>query len=304
MGNVDFVCAICQSRSYIMIYDQKVLSQQDDSQDFMVTDNSYGKHYPIVKCQTCGFVTTLRPDEEYITSKYIDVEDPGYLAEEKNRRLPFKSILTTLKNIGGNTGLLLDIGSFCGLLLDEARTMGFEATGIEPSKWAVEQAKERFDVNIIHSSFPTENDIRNDFEYVTLIDVIEHVSNPLSVLQSIQSLISDDGILAIVTPDFNSLARRIFKERWWHIRIGHLHYFDSHSLNALLDAAGFRIIKTKRYTWRFSFSYLVSRVFNRKGWRWLNRFLNNCKALKWLMNLSVPLNLFDSFECYCQKKDS
>ena len=302
MKEMDFSCALCQSTSYEMLYNQESLSEQDDCQDFMVTDNSYGRHYPIVKCSSCDFVTTLCPNDEFITSKYAEVEDPNYLAEEKNRRLPFIKLLKQLERLGQGTGKLLDIGSFCGLLPHEAKSRGFDVVAVEPSKWAVQQARKRYNIKIIESVFPAEQDIGKDFKFVTLVDVIEHVTDLATVLMSINQLMADDGIFTVVTPNFNSLARRIFGEKWWHIRIGHLHYFDRKSLAKLLQLTGFRVIKRKGYVWRFSFFYLVTRLLSGRALNLLNRMCKHIRAFQWLMNLSVPVNLFDSFEWYCTKE--
>lgn len=302
MFHLKFKCILCADDKYDSIYVQEFPNEQDNSRDFFVTDNAYGRHYPIVKCRGCGFVTTLKPDKEYINSKYQEVKDPDYLLEEENRRIPFRKILERLGKQGGGPGKLLDIGAFCGLLLDEARSRGFDAVGVEPSKWAVEQARERYNVQIANDTFPTIRDIGSDFMYVTLIDLIEHVPDPVSVLTSVREHMTDDGIIAIVTPDFGSPARIIFGERWWHIRIAHLHYFDARSLTALLQRTGFRVIKQKGYIWHFSVSYLVSRLLNRRGLKWLNQFLNRSRWTQWFMNISVPVNFFDSFEWYCKKK--
>lgn len=302
MSATDFKCIICETEAYDLLYCRELPDKQNNSKDFLLTDNTYGRHYPIVRCQGCGLVTTLKPDNGYINLKYREVADPDYLLEEKNRRMPFRKILENLIKQGGGPGKLLDIGAFCGLLLDEAQTRGFNVTGVEPSRWAVDEARKRYGIEIIHDVFPTEKNIGSNFKYVTLIDVIEHVPDPLSVLTSVRNHISDDGILVVVTPDFESLARKIFREKWWHVRIAHLHYFDARSLTTLLHRTGFRVIKQKRYIWRFSVSYLVSRLLNRKGLQWLNRFLNNSRWTQWIMNISVPLNLFDSFEWYCKKE--
>lgn len=302
MISTDFKCFICGSESYYFLYGHGANELYDHGKGYLVTDNVYGKSYPIIKCKICGLVTTLRPNDDYILSKYVEVQDPDYMLEEKNRRIPFRRVLNNLCRLGGGQGILLDIGTFCGLLLDEAQKMGFDTIGIEPSEWATHVGRQKYSVNIINDIYPTRDKIGNPFKFITIIDVLEHVSNPVNILSNAREQLVDDGIIVIVTPDFGSVARRILQKKWWHIRIAHLHYFDENVLIKLLHNVGLRVIKKNRYRWCFSLSYWLSRLLNRERFQGLNNMLDNKNIKKHLLNISINLNLFDSFEWYCQKE--
>ena len=77
--------------------------------------------------------------------------------------------------------------------------------------------------------FPTPSS-PGPFEVVTLIDVIEHVPDPVDLMRRIKSVMAPDGICVVVTPDVNSVAARLMGWKWWHFRAAHIGYFNKSTL--------------------------------------------------------------------------
>jgi 2-polyprenyl-3-methyl-5-hydroxy-6-metoxy-1,4-benzoquinol methylase len=96
------------------------------------------------------------------------------------------------------------------------------------------------------------------FEIVTCLNVLEHLRDPLTALRTLRSVLTEDGIVAIVVPDA-SLQASIGKVRsvlgyadpYWlnsedHVMSGfkvpdHLTSFTKCSIVRLLETAGFRV---------------------------------------------------------------
>jgi SAM-dependent methyltransferase len=81
---------------------------------------------------------------------------------------------------------------------------------------------------------------------VTLFHVLEHVPNPVEVVESAYSLLSSGGVLVVKVPnEFNSLqvsARESLSlDDWWIVPPVHINYFDYDSLGALIQSAGFTV---------------------------------------------------------------
>ena len=144
--------------------------------------------------------------------------------------------------------------------MEEAEKLGFTAVGIEPSAWLAEIGR-RHGLNIINGTLPNRK-VRGKFDVILLIDVIEHVSQPLQLLKILSKLLSPKGKCVIITPDASSIFARLLGFRWWHYRIAHISYFNSCNLSLILNRANLRVTHTKRPAWFFSYDYLHQRLQN------------------------------------------
>ena len=104
---------------------------------------------------------------------------------------------------------MLDIGAGGGALVAAGRRQGLQADGIEPSDMLVEAAKRHFHVSLVHGVLPDVQLPRNAYDLVFLVNVIEHTANPVELLKSAARLLSDAGVMVVVTPDVHSFAARL-----------------------------------------------------------------------------------------------
>ena len=89
------------------------------------------------------------------------------------------------------------------------------------------------------------------FDVITFIEVLEHINNPREELKKFHSLLREGGALYITTPNFNSLSRRMLKEKWNIIEYPeHLSYYTPQTIHKLLTESGFK--KAKLSTSGFS----------------------------------------------------
>ena len=113
---------------------------------FACTYDGYGRHQTIVRCRQCGLVyTNPRDGNQDILDSYEAVQDPLYVEEREGRVLTFERHLHPLERITGspNGRPLLDVGCYTGVFVEIAERHGWDAWGVEPSRWAVEQAQAR-----------------------------------------------------------------------------------------------------------------------------------------------------------------
>jgi len=257
---------------------------------FKVTDSSYGTTYAIECCAGCGFMQSNCKD---VLSYYQLMEDPEYDSGRSARIKQFKDILQELSR-WTTGGRLLDVGAGTGIMVEQALARGYRAEGIEPSEWMALQAEKR-GLPVITGGLP---DARVNGEYgsITLLDVIEHVSDPAGLLTDIHHLLGPDGYLLVTTPDVSSLAARLMGKRWWHFRVAHISYFTPGTIELLLERCGFEVVKCKRTGWYFELSYLVERLLT---------FIPAVASFplpKMISEAIVPLNLYDSMLLICRKK--
>src|SRR6202008_1354574 len=78
---------------------------------------------------------------------------------------------------------------------------------------------------------------------IVMLDVLEHLSDPLEALRSLRSVVADEGVLILSTVNLSGLHARLRDGNWpWFIR-SHLHYFSPQTLQAMLKVAGFRLVE-------------------------------------------------------------
>jgi SAM-dependent methyltransferase len=253
-----------------------------DAAAFRVTDANYGQCAAIYQCAACGFRQCS--DFSDVLSFYQAMDDPGYEASRAPRALQAERLLQSVSRYRPG-GRLLDIGAGSGILVEVATRLGYRAEGIEPSEWMVRSAAAH-GLKIQAGILPHE-EITGPYDVVTLVDVIEHVSDPVELLVQAGTVLASDGIGLVITPDVTSVAARVMGKHWWHYRMAHICYFERQTLLAALRHADLEPIAIFRPSWYFTADYLIQR---------LGAYLPIVRKMQLpiLERMVVPLNLFDS----------
>jgi SAM-dependent methyltransferase len=261
------------------------------SKAFAITDDHYGSTFPIWRCESCGYLQC--PVEDPLRF-YQALKDSEYEAGRMERSRQARKILKRARRYAKGRSLL-DIGAATGMLVQEALALGWQAMGIEPSASFCEIAR-KHGLPVVEGTFP-HPDARGPYDVVALIDVIEHVIDPVGLLRQIRGAMAPEGILLIATPDVDSVAARLMGPKWWHFRLAHIGYFSRKTIRTALDAAGLELVASSRPVWYFNLGYLGQRFL-----RYLPSRLRG-EVPAWLRSLVIPLNLFDSLLLVCRKKN-
>ncbi len=286
-------CPLCASENINEFKKGTINTDNISPTDFKITDSSYGSVWDFSKCNDCGFVfSNPKIDKESLENFYSELEDNEYSDEWEGRGKNFLKIFKRLGKFGIPGKSLLDIGAASGIFVKLANEKGYESQGIEPSSALVKEAKEKFGIDIFEGTIE-DFQLKKKFSVITMLDLIEHVTNPSEFVGKVSGFIEKGGILILVTPDIDSIPAKIFRNKWWHYRTAHVNFFNKKSLEYLLEKYGFKIEKKYRYAWNFSFYYILSRIFPS---------LKNKKGLQKLFKrLNLKLQLFDSWEIYARK---
>jgi 2-polyprenyl-3-methyl-5-hydroxy-6-metoxy-1,4-benzoquinol methylase len=136
------------------------------------------------------------------------MSDEDYLVEEEGRRRTARRLLDLLaKHVP--SGRLLEVGCGHGLLLDEARRRGYDAEGLELSVDAARHARDALGLTVRETVLEDTALDGECYDAVLLIDVLEHLDDPVAALKRAGSLLAAGGALLIVTPDPSSLTARV-----------------------------------------------------------------------------------------------
>jgi 2-polyprenyl-3-methyl-5-hydroxy-6-metoxy-1,4-benzoquinol methylase len=196
--------------------------------------------YSLYRCKACSFVFVHPiPDSTHVYGEdYFAgaVAGHGYVNYEgdKEPMVPtFEKYVRSIQALAPAHGRLLDVGAATGFFLEIARRFGFEVYGVEISAFAAEKASEK-GIPMITGTLadvpPTPK-----FNVLTMLDVIEHVSDPKSELSRAHSLLEKDGVLIINTPDIGSMYARLMGKNW-HLIVPPEHLFYFNRANMRLDS--------------------------------------------------------------------
>jgi 2-polyprenyl-3-methyl-5-hydroxy-6-metoxy-1,4-benzoquinol methylase len=250
-------CWICASKRLRLARPSQVEGALE-SRAFAITDSHYGRTHEIHRCEDCGFLQCSELAD--VVGFYEDLEDPDYESTRGPRSKQMERLLVRLeRGVPQAPGSrLLDVGAGSGILVEQARARGYKAAGIEPSRWLQACAQERglpVELGTLpHSALP------GPFDVVTLIDVIEHVLEPVELLREARRVLAPDGHVVVVTPDVGALVPRLLGYRWWHFRLAHVGYFDRTTLRQAFERAGLELVSLSRPTWVLDVGYLIERV--------------------------------------------
>ncbi len=144
---------------------------------------------------------------------------------------------------------LLDCGAATGFLLEIAKQRGLEPYGVELSEFGANAIAEKFGADrafrgeIENARFADAGE--GSFQAITMCDYIEHVRDPKRVLERAGTLLAPGGVLALTTPDTDSLTHRGLGKGWSHYKVEHLYYFGHDNITRLLRSAGYGKVEFK-----------------------------------------------------------
>ncbi len=145
-------------------------------------------------------------------------------------------------------GTAIDAGCASGYLANDLTDLGWSVIGIEPDESAAEQAS-KYCAQVIQE--PLE---RIDFcslqpvNAVIFGDVLEHLSDPVTVLRSVHSCLASDGSVIVSVPNIANITIRgqLLMGRFDYTDKGildrtHLRFFTRKSFRQFVSDSGFRI---------------------------------------------------------------
>lgn len=143
---------------------------------------------------------------------------------------------------------VLDIGCGLGQTLGYHRARGCVASGVEADGNA-QRVAERFGLDIRIGVFEPEMFGEARFDYITMDQVIEHVTDPLHTLKGVARLLAPGGTVVLSTPNAGGWGARVFRRKWinWHTPY-HLQFFSHRSMSLAAEHAGLRVISGRTIT--------------------------------------------------------
>jgi SAM-dependent methyltransferase len=210
--------------------------------------------------------TNPRDDALTLTRIYTQLTDPIYDAEDDNRRHTAWAYAQLMRRYVSPPGKLLDVGCATGVFTREAQRLGWQATGLEASGWAVARARALApEVTWVNTPLEQAEFPALSFDVITLWDVLEHVASPTATLRRLHGWLKPNGYFFLNLPNSGSWIARLMGPRWVLLLREHVWYFAPATMRQLLEKTGFRLIRTRPNWVRFSLANIGGRLAQYTG---------------------------------------
>lgn len=256
---VTIACPVCGSERRTKVYHGNISEEKLNSFANYSYEVWLDGHHPIVQCRNCGlYYACPRDSQESLAHVYAAGSVESYLRETEGKLASFKREASFLKQLVGRGGKLLEIGCATGLFLRAATEVRFDVWGCDPWYEATTIAKKEFGERINVNTFRATAYEAESFQVVAVWDVIEHVEEPAKLIQDAYDLLAPGGWLALSTPNFDSLSRRLLGSHWQFFERPHLVFFNPSKILNLLHVLGFTDVRILSQDKTYSISYFAS----------------------------------------------
>jgi len=197
-------------------------------------------------CELCKFYhVDPYPSAEYLNNFYSRYEMPT----------PQANLAETARLLGRNLhhdAKVIDMGCGDGGFLKEMHALGFSnLVGFDQSP-GLERAQQLGFGTFFKKSVWTfldeaESIGEEDADAFVMVNVLEHVTEPIKLLERIRGIMKNGALIGITVPnDFSPLQQAFLKAKGhqpWFVHLpDHVNYFDFESLKNVLEENGFDVI--------------------------------------------------------------
>ena len=235
-----------------------------------------GEPFQINQCRSCGFANVMNPpnmseiyDEAYYQGNGADPL-VDYAFEYANpsktiRTYEWKGIIQLANGLFPNPITWLDYGCGTGGLVREARSCTrHQLHGCDSGAWVQRAKTDKLPVSTLDEI----NKGGNGFDFVTAIEVLEHIPDPIETLHDIRKLLKPGGLLFLTTGNVSKAPKHLID---WSYLIPEIHvsFFTPRSLEVALQKTGFDPFyhkDSKAWTSIIRFKILKNLGIKQTGW--------------------------------------
>jgi len=238
----------------------------------------------LLQCQKCQFAftqeTPLSPsffDNRYDNKNF----DPSYEVDSNRKELVLDEVFHLISQHQTDPGTLLDVGSFAGKLLKYAQNLGHSPTGVEVNPKLAQYSRDVLGFDVIQGKVQEVDIPSNSYQIITIIDVLEHLVGPKTILEKLSSALEPGGLLIIKVPNYNmqivkqAIAKKLkISNAGIFGGYGHINHFNIDSLQAIIQTLGLELVHTKiarsEHWPDTTFSYRMKNIMRDFYWKIAN----------------------------------
>lgn len=208
------------------------------------TDNTFLPVKLWMKCNDCGNLFAYNfpiKSMSLINGHYTKNENESFIQPQHSMRV-FGDILNRCKEYS-NGRSYLEVGIGLGEMMAAALEMGFDVDAVEICREDCERIYSVLGVNIMLGDF-LDIDISKRYDVIIMGDVLEHMLHPEKAIKKALSLLNEDGVLWVSTPNYNSGFTRMmkFNDPMWNQK-NHYTYFSYETILPLIERYGGTVMR-------------------------------------------------------------
>jgi len=216
-----------------------------------------GARVVIVRCASCSFAQPAalpslpRFFERMYDQRWSDEWLAGEFASDAKTSI-FGTLLDELeRRLPPQRRTLLDVGAHVGRFLGMASRRGWRAEGIEPNSRTAAFARRATGAPVHQGDIRALAAAGRRFDAVTLTDVLEHIPEPGSALETLAQTVAPAGWIAVKVPSGPNQVRkervRFAAGRAPRVSVAdnlvHVSHFSVRALEMALERAGFQDVE-------------------------------------------------------------
>jgi len=203
--------------------------------------------FQYVQCADCGLVYMNPQITPACISQFYPADYAPHQAHSaaSDRMTPKPNLPKMVLDTLDYQSRVLDVGCGNGSFLHQLRQFcRCRVNGVDISENAVLCARKQYGFEVFKGQIFTAPFEDNTFDLITAWSCIEHMSNPTEAMKKAAALCKPAGWLFIKTPNYDSFAAKLFKDKWYHLDCPrHLYIFSPSTITTLLEKCGFEVIK-------------------------------------------------------------
>lgn len=204
-------------------------------------------------------------------------------------------------------GKILDVGCGPATFLYQAKKIGWQVSGVEPSKSFCQIAKNKFGLKITNDVFKEKYFTGEQFKIISMFDVLEHFDNPKQFIKRLIPFFNHEGYLMLTIPNYSSFTIKLCLLSYYlpfglikapvkmvtqvDYNYHHTYYFTKETIAYLLNNLGFDLVFLKSIS-----TILADHFFQRLEFKFLPKFVKR--------SFSLLLFLLQQIESFFDARDT
>lgn len=200
-----------------------------------------------MRCSACGSIGALtRAGDPLKPAEYVTYHQQATYQVPEVIKASLDTVVASAEPYR-HAGRWLDLGFGEGSLLSAAERRGWSCYGTEVSPHALAFGRSRgWIVSDAASGDP--RFAPEGFDVVTLVEVIEHLADPIEAIRQAVQWLRPDGLLFLTTPNANSLNRLLLGQHWSvFCPPEHLTIWTRSGLTQVLRALGVALVQLRTH---------------------------------------------------------
>lgn len=239
------------------------------------------QEFHLVRCRRCdarylnprpttAMLGRLYARDSYYSRTFHTQSNPVVRYAKRRRDASRMHALTRVSRAPLSSMRVLDVGAGDGGLLDGLRAAGVPSSqlyGVEVDDAAAATLAARgYQAFAARAEDLEVGDLR--FDLITMIQVIEHLAEPVRVLHHLATLLAPDGAIVLETPNLDSWERGFFADRTW----GGYHFprhwtlWNRTTLMRTLEAAGLVPVSVTTTAGAITWAWTINHLLQDAGW--------------------------------------